>query len=294
MNFTVETMSIDCEPSRTAMAAATLRALAANDESIKGPDSLAELFLPEELREVLKDPVARDRAFSNRIIPGMYEFMIARTAFFDEIVTKAFLDEMPQVVFLGAGYDSRSCRFSGLLGSTRIFELDAGPTQLRKKEVLKKAGIKVPGHVAYVPVNFITEDFIDVLGQAGFNSGIRTLFVWEGVTYYLDRQVIDHTLKAIKSNSPAGSSVCFDYASVRPSPPGQTVAGNLSETSKSRYSSEPVKFALKQGAIGPFLSSRGFKLLRHLDSEEMEMIYLPMSRPAGNVPDVFCLVHASA
>lgn len=292
MNFMVKNMSIEFEPSRTAMAAATLRALAANDGSIKGPDSLAELFLPEDLRGVLKDPVARDMAFSNRIIPGMYEFMIARTAFFDDIVKEAFLDEMPQVVLLGAGYDSRSCRFSELLGRTRIFELDAGPTQLRKKEVLEKAGIKVPGQVAYVPVNFITEDFIDVLGRAGFNSRSRTLFVWEGVTYYLDRQVIDHTLKDIKSNTPADSSVCFDYASVRPGPPGETAVRNLRETFKSRYSSEPVKFALRQGTIGPFLSSRGFKLLRHLDSEEMEKMYLPMSRQTGNVPDVFCLVHA--
>lgn len=286
-------MSIEFEPSRTARAAATLRALAANDESIKGPDSLAELFLPEDLRGVLKDPVARDLAFSNRIIPGMYEFMIARTAFFDEIVEKAFLNEMPQVVFLGAGYDSRSYRFSKLLVSTRIFELDAGPTQLRKREVLKEAGIKIPRQVAYVPVNFISEDFIEVLGPAGFNSGSRTLFVWEGVTYYLDRQVIDHTLKTIKSNTPAGSSVCFDYASVRPGPPGEKAAGNLRETFKSRYSSEPVKFALKQGAIGPFLSSRGFQLLKHLNSDEMEKMYLPVSRPIGNVPDIFCLVHAS-
>lgn len=294
MNLTVETMSIEFEPSRTAMAAAALRALAAYDESVKGPDILAELFLSEGLRAALKGPAARGRAFSNRIIPGMYEFMIARTAFFDDIVKKAFLDEIPQVVFLGAGYDSRSYRFSELIGSTRIFELDAGPTQLRKKDVLKKEGIIVPGQVAYVTVNFIIDDFIEALRQAGFDSASRTVFIWEGVTYYLDRQAIDHTLKAIKSNSPAGSSVCFDYASLTLDPLRNTAAGDLPETFKSRYPSEPIKFALIKGAIESFLHFRGFKLLRHLDSEEMEKMYLPLRRPTGNVPDVFCLAHASS
>jgi O-methyltransferase involved in polyketide biosynthesis len=84
--------SVEHEPSRTAMATATLRALAAIDEAVRGPDTLAEIFLTEDRRRALKDPAARKLAFFSKIIPGMYEFMIARTAFFDSLFETALHD----------------------------------------------------------------------------------------------------------------------------------------------------------------------------------------------------------
>ena len=72
----------------------------------------------------------------NKIAPGAYEFMIERTAFFDQIVRDALVRNLPQIVFLGAGYDTRPYRFKDLVLDTRIFELDAPPTQFRKRKVL--------------------------------------------------------------------------------------------------------------------------------------------------------------
>lgn len=84
--------SVEHEPSGTAMATATLRALAAIDEAVRGTDILAEKFLTEDRKRALKDPTARKLAFFSKIIPGMYEFMIARTAFFDSLVETALHD----------------------------------------------------------------------------------------------------------------------------------------------------------------------------------------------------------
>ena len=114
-------MSEQSQPSKsassTAQATAFMRALAASDPriEIQGKDYLAEIFLDEEQKKPLKDAQVRSWVMQNRLAPGAYEFMLARTAFFDQLVSQAFLDNLPQVVFLGAGYDAartasrRSC-----------------------------------------------------------------------------------------------------------------------------------------------------------------------------------------
>ncbi|MFZ0449261.1 MAG: class I SAM-dependent methyltransferase [Desulfatiglandaceae bacterium] len=101
--------SLDKLTSGTAMATAFMRALAACDprKEIRGSDNLAEIFLIDEQKKPLNDSAARAWVMQHRVTPGAYEFMIARTAFFDQIVKQALKENAGQIVFLGAGYDSR-------------------------------------------------------------------------------------------------------------------------------------------------------------------------------------------
>ena len=275
------------------MAAATLRALAAIDEAVRGTDTLAEIFLTEERRRALRDPAARKLAFFSKIIPGMYEFMIARTAFFDSLVEAALQERIPQVVFLGAGYDTRPYRFKYLIGNSRIFELDAGPTQQRKVEILKSSGVALPGELTFVPVNFNTDIFTDNLSKAGFKNDLKTLFVWEGVTYYLPAAVIDSTLALVRTCSPPGSSIGFDYAAHSPDILEQENIKRLTEMMRSRYAGEPVSFSVNAGEFEEYLFARGYKILDHLTAGEMKKKYLDFpGAPGGDIPPLFCLVHA--
>ena len=147
------------------MGVAFLRALAAMDprEEIRGRDYLAEKFLDEGRARALHDPVARKELAKKRMAPGLYEYMLARTAFFDDLVERAFKARIPQVVFLGAGYDTRPYRFRDLIKETRIFELDIQTTQQRKKDLLQKARIPVPENLAFIPVNFKADSLSDIL-----------------------------------------------------------------------------------------------------------------------------------
>jgi len=279
------------------MATATMRALAAHDEreEIRGSDYLAEVFLTEDRKASLKDLAVRKWVMKNRIAPGTYEFMIARTAFFDHIVRDGFLQNIAQIVLLGAGYDSRPYRFKDLIKDTRIFELDARPTQLRKKEMLEQVGIPLPAHLVFVPIDFNRENLKDVLPAAGFSRDQRALFVWEGVTYYLPAKVVDDTLGAIRDISCVGSSVCFDYASLSAEALSEEGAKMLREHMKSRYSAEPTKFFIPQGRLEAFLVERGYVIIEHLAPSEMEMRYLTLrdGSIAGKVPALFSLVHAA-
>lgn len=291
-----QTRSVQTTPSETALATATMRALAALDDraEIRGSDTLAEIFLPPDRALPLKDRAIRQHILQNKTAPGAYEFMIARTAYFDRVVKDALLQSIPQLVFLGAGYDSRPYRFSTLAASTKIFELDAAPTQARKREILRQANIEPPAHLVYAPIDFATDSLSAVLLQAGFVSDERALFVWEGVTYYLSAQAVDETLAAIKAVALPGSSLCFDYAAVSPAALRDEGAQKLREHMQSKYAAEPTRFGIPQGTIAAFLAARGYTLLEHLDRADMISQYLTLNDGTviGQPPALFSLVCA--
>jgi methyltransferase (TIGR00027 family) len=289
--------SVEYQPSETAMSNAFLRALASHDEreEVKGSDYLAEVFLPEDRKRLLKDPAIRKWVVENRITPGMYEFMIARTAFFDYIIQQALRENVPQIVFLGAGYDTRPYRFADIIQDTNIFELDAKPTQRRKEEILHQAGVPIPKQLVFVPINFQTDNLKESLFGAGFSRDKKALFLWEGVKYYLSAEVVDSTLSFVRSNSPTDSSICFDYASLSSESLNYNGVKQLRERMKSRYPAEPTKFGIMQGKLVSFLSERGYDIIEHLTPNEMQGKYLALRNglSVGALPSHFCLVHAS-
>ena len=284
-------------PSDTALATATMRALAAHDprEGVAGPDYLAEFFLTEEQKAPLTNPAARDWVMKNKVTPGAYEFMIARTAFFDHVVLEALGKHLPQLVLLGAGYDSRPYRFSDQLGGCMAFELDASATQLRKKEMLERGGVHIPNNVRFVAVDFATDQLEERLLEAGFSREERALFVWEGVTYYLSAEAVDGVLAAVRSVSLTGSSICFDFASLSREALGEESIKKLREQMKTTQAAEPAKFGIPKGALEGFLSARGFSILEALGPSDLEARYLTLKDGSvlGKVPALFSLVHAA-
>ncbi len=287
--------SVEHRPSESAQAVAFMRSLAALDEreGIRGRDYLAEKFLTEERRAALKNPEVREWMMKNP--PGLYEYTIARTAYFDCVVEGALRENIPQVVFLGAGYDSRPYRFKDLIRETRIFEVDALPTQQRKKELLQKANITAPGQLSYVTVNFNVDDMKEVLNKAGFDKNKKTLFIWEGVTFYLMPRIVDDTLTFMKSNSKSGSSVCFDCSTSSPDALDGYGVKELREAMRVSFPGEATLFAMEDGKIESFLSERGFSVIEHLTAEDMERKFLTLhdGSSAGRVTAMFNFVHAA-
>ncbi|HET9983345.1 MAG TPA: SAM-dependent methyltransferase [Longimicrobiales bacterium] len=142
-------------------------------------------------------------------VPPMMHQSAARTTFYDAAVQR-HLPRIDQLVVLGAGFDTRAYR---LPEGTRVrrFEVDTPRTQAFKREMLEKAGIDTTG-VAYVPADFEEEDWLERLVGAGFDPDRPSLFLWESVTMYLDREAVEGTLRKIAGTAP-GSAVAFDYVS---------------------------------------------------------------------------------
>jgi methyltransferase (TIGR00027 family) len=209
------------QPSRTSIVVAALRAFGARepDPAVRNPDSLAErMVTPEELRLITEHPISsalgQDYAQARRgvEVAGMSNLMLVRTRYIDERMLAALEGGATQVVVLGAGFDTRAYRFADQLRNRKVFEVDYQSTQAIKKSRLNEIFGSLPGHVRFIEIDFKRDRLRDVLAAAGYDPAEKTLFIWEGVTYYLSEQAVRETLRAISSYSASGSSVVVDFA----------------------------------------------------------------------------------
>ncbi len=95
------------------------------DERFRGPDYMAEVFLPAFAKGILNIPFLR-KLFVKRVAPpGIYEYVLARTKLLDEIFTLAFIRdsgaEGSRVVF-DYIYASVLRRENRYYGEKEIFE----------------------------------------------------------------------------------------------------------------------------------------------------------------------------
>ena len=266
--------------SETAIFAALYRAIANKEFKNEGfgSDYLAEYFLPSHFKFFIKFKKIRVNVKnkSNKLTPGMYEYMLARTAFFDNVFIDALNKNIPQIVLLGAGYDTRAYRFAKLNNTTKIIELDIATTQNRKKKCLKKAQIDIPKHVTLVPINFNKESLKSVLEKAGYENSEKTLFIWEGVSYYLDPESVDATLEFVNNSSHNESVIAFDYAISISEENINNYYGvkKFAQSWRKHRSDELFRFAIDEGKIESFLEQRGLKIVNHLDNREIEKMFL--------------------
>lgn len=268
------------KPSETALFAALRRTIAhkAYDNEKFGPDYLAEIFLPGQYRFFLKFKKIRENT-KNRLdsfLPGLNEYMIARTAYFDRLFVDGLNKAIPQIVLMGAGYDSRPYRFAKLNRNTEIFELDIAPTQNRKKKCLIDARIEIPEHVKFVPIDFNQESIGEVLDRAGYKTNKKTLFIWEGVSYYLDAETVDENLDFVSQSSTKGSSIAFDYTISISDVNIDTYYGveAFAQTMEAHHADEALLFSIDEGTAESFLEQRKLTMVEHLNNEEIENTFL--------------------
>ena len=292
-----EKSAVENQLAELARGAALVRALATYDEreEIRGGDSLAEAFLADEPKNSLNDPAIREWLVKNYLPYGVYAYTIARTAYFDHVVAQALRDNIPQIVILGAGYDSRPYRFAALFNETRIFELDGGLIQERKRKLLQQAEIALPVNLLYATLSYDPLLLGENLAGAGYDREKQTLFVWEGATYYLTFDEVDKTIRFIAANSPSGSTLCFDYNTISKDKSDSGIGKELAETMNAGAAEDSVLFAIDEWKTGVFLAERDFMIIEHLTSEEMEKRYLTLhdGSSAAKVPARHRIVYAS-
>jgi methyltransferase (TIGR00027 family) len=145
-----------------------------------------------------------------RGLPGAFGYFNARTQYFDDMLLEEARAGIEQVVILGAGFDSRSLRFTDTLRRVRVLEVDM-PEVLALRAALLFRGQPMAAPPTQVPVDFEKEDLGHALEERGYVSSARTLFLWEGVTYYLPEEAVKSVLSLVASQSGPKSSILFDY-----------------------------------------------------------------------------------
>ena len=269
---------IDKKASETALFAAIHRFIANKEEksSFRGPDSLSKIFIPPVPRFFLSVKYFRNkiRLKLRKKVPGTYEYMTARTKHFDELFKSALEENVPQLIILGAGYDTRALRYRDKIKDTRIFEVDTPIIQRQKKMILEKSNIDIPEQVTFVPINFNRENIQDLLPEAGYETSLKSCFLWEGVTYYLTEEAIKGTLSFIRDFSGPGTRIAFDYFYKRGIFGGNDLYGAKEIRMQVEKSGEPFLFGLDKEEVNPYLMKNGFEILSHYSPEEFEKRYL--------------------
>jgi len=270
------------KPSWTAELGAALRAaewLAPEDERVCH-DPFAKDFLGPIFGTIAKSRLLTRIAvwFSERIAPGMVGYIAGRVRYIDDYLEGCIDDGIEQLVILGAGYDSRAYRVDILKGKVKVFEVDHPATQTVKMEKVKKIFGSLPHHVVYVPIDFENQKLDERLFESGYDKNLKTLFIWEGVTYYITPEAVDTTLAFVAKNSGEGSSIIFDYVF-------QSVLDGtcgVAEVNRGRkayerigtpLTSEHPRFGVEEGTIEGFLSERGFYQVENVTGDHFESAY---------------------
>lgn len=170
------------------------------------PDSLfndpySQWFVPDEVK-----PAAQRFA---ELCPAFDDLIRCRLLFFRELVQAEIARGTRQIVSVGSGFDTRPLIFRA--DGVTFFDVDQPAVVQYKQQVLADHGL--PPWPA-VPGDYLDVNLPDKLQDAGFDPNQPSLFIWEGNTMYLPRNLIFEFLNQLSDGLPA-FTIAFDYMSTK-------------------------------------------------------------------------------
>jgi methyltransferase (TIGR00027 family) len=187
----------------------------------------------------------------------------------DEVICQGLRDTLRQIVVLGAAFDCRAYRLPGI-DSAAVFEVDHLSTLACKLSRLRKVLPQLPRNVHYVQVDFNRGNLPQLLAEAGFDSSLPAVFLWEGVTNYLTSEAVDSVLRYVSSCSPR-SRIIFSYVHSGALDGSVCFEGLAEILHDVAQLGEPWTFGLDPVAVPDFLSKRGLRLDRDASAREYRM-----------------------
>lgn len=224
-------------------------------------DPYAQLFLSRASRTALSawSGSLTGRALRRLGVTGT-TYVPLRHRFIDDNLLVALDDGAEQVVLLGAGYDTRAYRFAESLAGRPVYEVDLAAISRAKAATIAKHSDRFPAsNVVRVEIDFETQTLDAVLNHAGFVTGARTFFTWEGVPMYLTRPSVKATLQSVWDISGPGSAIAHDMWFPVDDPGPMGTARRLAPGVLS-FIGEPVTFCIHPEEIDCFLRRQGFAI----------------------------------
>jgi len=135
--------------------------------------------------------------------------MVIRTRYFDDFLKEGVWQQgLRQVVILAAGLDTRAYRLEWPTG-TILFELDKPEVLAYKQGILDPAGAK-PSCERIAVAADLSADWVDSMVENGFTASAPTIWLLEGILFYLPNEIIGTILEQLSSVSAARSRLGFD------------------------------------------------------------------------------------
>lgn len=257
-----------------------------------------------------KDEIDKYRQLVDKHFPPGTADVFGYRAMYSRAVTTLFMssaancpqlydnavDPKLQIVLLGSGMDTLSQFIlhhphRNPLIKVKVFEVDLTETLNVKLEKIYKNDFSNEYayqdlHVRYVACDFERQDFIGKLEASGFNLNIPALFLWMGVTYYLEKSTVIETIarlaSAYKDKKHGLMTLAFDYAieTGAPTSEAELELAKMGETIKTKFKNlAPVLQSfgyrdIKETSLQAFIMNEGGKLYdgdaRHLGFIEVD------------------------
>ena len=140
--------------------------------------------------------------------PGLYP--VIRTRFFDDFLLDACRRlEVRQVVLAAAGLDTRAFRLDWP-PETRLFEMDLPEVLDAKEDAIDKAGAKPNCERRTIRVDLSQETWPEALLGAGYQPESPSVWLIEGLFFYLTRAAVHGLLEKVGALTVAGSLLGLD------------------------------------------------------------------------------------
>jgi len=149
------------------------------------------------------------KAWIEQRTPASVVPIVIRTRYFDDFLRRIVAQEgIQQVILVGAGLDTRGFRLNWIPG-TRIFELDQPQVLAHKEQILKAAGVQPQCARQTIGVD-LNESWKEALLQSSFEPAARSLWLLEGLLFYLPNESIKRILDTVTALAAPGSWMGFD------------------------------------------------------------------------------------
>ena len=217
---------------------------------------------------------------TEKLLPGGWSCFLVRKRYIDEHLLEAVGNrEVEAVVNLGAGFDTRLYRFEALR-NIPCWEVDQPINIAAKESVLKSVLKTVPENVTLTGINFVEQEIGELLKQSGYQAGVKTFFVWEAVSQYLNDAAVTKVFDFF-AKAPAGSQLVFTYI------PKDFIDGTNLYNQEKFYKRVVLKdkiwqFGFDPTTLGELLGRIGWKLVKDLGYAELSDRYVkPTGRNLG-------------
>jgi methyltransferase (TIGR00027 family) len=144
---------------------------------------------------------------------GVQDFVAIRTRFFDDVCTDNAQTEVPitQICVVAAGMDTRPYRLSWPAGAV-VYELDHKRLLNEKQKRLTAMDSAPKVARIGVPVDF-SRPWAGSLKASGFDENQKTLWIAEGLLFFLTEHQVGELLLTLRRMSGPGSRLAVDMTS---------------------------------------------------------------------------------
>ncbi|HWT99314.1 MAG TPA: class I SAM-dependent methyltransferase [Terriglobales bacterium] len=248
-------------------------------------DALVDLRLNHPLAKGQNLLCPHDRLFWNetgrdlastaqQLDPVFAPFNIARYRWFTERLQRAAQD-MPQILVLGAGFDSRAMALPQLAsGKLTVFEVDFADRIVAKLDILARNKVSIPPQLRYIGADLTDPLLRSHLAAAGFRSDLPTLVLMEGAFFYLSRDAAATLLDPQTLGLAPGSSLVFDlWTKARQDSLNAKVEARLGRKLFGESPIDPGADGDCMDATAQYLQQRGYGDIEVLSLERLCVAY---------------------